>query len=73
MKYLLIYDIDDYHSNGGGTYFQEFENLSQMDDFVNKELNRWPAGKFAVTKAIEYYKEHKYEPQEVVLKMKRAD
>ena len=36
MKYILIYNIDDFHENGGGVVYEESKDFSEKENIIKR-------------------------------------
>lgn len=69
-KYILIYEIDDYASNGGGVEFGSFDSLEEMDKKANDIIKD---ERVSIKFAGEIRQEYSYVPKEVVIKIEREN
>jgi len=65
VKYILVYEIDDYPDNGGGTKYEEFNTVEALDKRVIEIYN------FHDITIAGKVEEFKYKPVETVTKIER--
>lgn len=68
--FLLIYTVDDLAEMGGGTYFEEYKTVEEMDKDVDGLLEQHKE-KFRVERAVLVTQAYDYIPANIVLKLKR--
>ena len=66
--FILVYENDDYAEMGGGTFFERMESVEILTDRVN-ELNE-QIEDFSVIFAGQVFNEIKFEPVEIITKLK---
>lgn len=60
-RYILVYDINDYADNGGGTYFKSFKEENDLHKEVNNLASSYKE-LFTITCAGVLVKTYEYEP-----------
>lgn len=70
MKYILIWQIAGYSAMGGGTYFDMFTTLEEMDSKVDSLLKE-SGTDFSIHLAGELRNTFNYKPIEIIKKLGR--
>lgn len=65
MKYCLLWNISEYHDNGGGKDYELFTDIKEMDERVNQLNNEW-GDKLTISFSGEIFQEFTYYPKEKV-------
>jgi len=55
-NYLIVYKVLDYPENGGGTYYEGFTTLDEMDKFFNETFGGDRTKLIACVKIAEHIK-----------------
>lgn len=65
MKYVLVYEVQDYPELGGGTTIEEFEDDQDMHKRVN-DLNKQNSERYTSFQGLCVTTEYEYKAAEIV-------
>jgi hypothetical protein len=71
-RYILGYSISGYPDDGGGTFFEDFNDVSAMDQRVN-ELLKTNKENFNIDFAVFVSRFYTYEPVNITTEFKRIN
>jgi len=67
MKYILVYDVNGYPEEGGGTYYEEFDTIQSLDNRVSEIMT----DKQNTLVAAGEFKPYEYKAVEYITKIER--
>lgn len=72
FKFLLLWAVNEFPEMGGGTFYEQFAEIGEMDSKVYT-LHQYHGEKLVIAFAGTITKEFRYEPYEIVKTLKRID